>query len=405
MVICHVGSYYYDDSKWPLTHPRQLAALSLRRDADQENRWLCWGCNLPVEGADAHDTGKTAYKTPVDQCYHWWQHHATDGQWEWLEEGMALGVTMPEVMYSLGVDVYANPYPQGTALDRLPTYIPSRPWKLHDERLFKAPWNLRKTPITARSEVGLPWAPYPPSYPPPSWALDSSSKKASNAQSSPPQTYSTASTGAFHKKGITTKEATEKYLTNQERIRIAKTRGFTIQPGAEELSTVEVTTLGWIDPLDILYYPIRHILQDICAGCTSVGHYGDTRVAYHKKHFGDCKLAAEFLKLEEHAFYVLSTKIAATMALTNPDALDEQQKKLTVECLDFQPSILQNLLKEFVEAELIVKSLSTIVEYELVVKCIQMVCLAPIPVNSTNAPRAPGESGKLTKSQQAALLM
>ena len=109
--------------------------------------------------------------------------------------------------------------------------------------------------------------------------------------------------------------------------------------------------------------------------------------------------------MEERAFYVLSTQIAATMALTNPDALDEQQKKLAVECLDFQPSILQSLLKDYMEAELIAKSLPTKVEYDMVVKYIQLVCLAPIPVNSKKAPRAPGESGKLTKSQQAALLM
>ena len=58
LVNCRLGSRYYDDSNWSLTHPRQLSSLSLRKDAELDNRWLCWQCNMPVEGAAANDTGE-----------------------------------------------------------------------------------------------------------------------------------------------------------------------------------------------------------------------------------------------------------------------------------------------------------------------------------------------------------
>ena len=43
-VNLHVSGYYYPFSS--LTHPRQLAACSLRGDSKQTERWTCWSCQL-----------------------------------------------------------------------------------------------------------------------------------------------------------------------------------------------------------------------------------------------------------------------------------------------------------------------------------------------------------------------
>ena len=118
LVNCHLGSCYYDDSRWSLTHPRQLSSLCLRRDAELDNRWLCWQCNMPVEGAAANDTAKTSFKSPVEQCYHWWQMHAGETRWDWVYEGLDLNVTLPEVIYALGINIDEVPFPSRNCFGR-----------------------------------------------------------------------------------------------------------------------------------------------------------------------------------------------------------------------------------------------------------------------------------------------
>ena len=415
LINCHLGSYYYDDSRWSLTHPRQLSSLSLRRDAELDNRWLCWQCNMPVEGAEPNDTAKTSFKSPVDQCYHWWQMHAGESHWEWLEEGLELNVTLPEVMYALGIDVDDVPFPLGTALEggRIPRCIPSRPWKAHDERLFGKPWWRKPTNPKARSEQGLPWSPRPPSYPPPSYnkQLDKQYVKPTPKPAPYPPQGQRSSTSARSSdstsypprgQGLT---KPSKYHENQAAIKRCEEIGFPLMPGVKNAVTESVTKLGWMDPLDLHYKAVVDELEPLCAGHKSVGAYGSSRSEFHKKNFGCDKFCEEFLHLEEHAFYIIVYKLAATASLMAPDSLSSEQKRQISEALDFAPAALRSMARDFCEAEVAHRSLSSSPLYQEVMNYIFAACNAPVPLNSRNAPRAPGEEGKLTRKEQAALLL
>ena len=85
-VNLHVSGYYYPFSS--LTHPRQLAACSLRGDSKQTERWTCWSCQLePAKAlAAGFSPSKSIWKTDVDQMYHWWEVHAEPSHWEWLAQ-------------------------------------------------------------------------------------------------------------------------------------------------------------------------------------------------------------------------------------------------------------------------------------------------------------------------------
>ena len=85
-VNLHVSGYYYPFSS--LTHPRQLAACSLRGDSKQTERWTCWSCQLePAKAlAAGFSPSKSIWKTDVDQMYHWWEVHAGPSHWEWLAQ-------------------------------------------------------------------------------------------------------------------------------------------------------------------------------------------------------------------------------------------------------------------------------------------------------------------------------
>ena len=132
-VNLHVSGYYYPFSS--LTHPRQLAACSLRGDSKQTERWTCWSCQL--EPAKAHAAGfspsKSIWKTDVDQMYHWWEVHAGPSHWEWLAQAEEFQISMTELLnHLLGCDVTAWPFPWWRrALDALPREIPSKKGGLH----------------------------------------------------------------------------------------------------------------------------------------------------------------------------------------------------------------------------------------------------------------------------------
>ena len=145
---------------------------------------------------------------------------------------------------ALGINIDEVPFPLGTALEggRIPRCIPSRPWKLHDPRVFGAPWWRKKTHPSARSEQGLPWTPVPPSYPPPS-ALQPSGATKSNAPYPPQSTARPKPTQKpAPKPPVESKKETEKKVAeNQEKIKAAKEKGFPIMPKAENSTTFTVT--------------------------------------------------------------------------------------------------------------------------------------------------------------------
>ena len=67
----HVAGSYYDCEG--ITHPRQLAACSLRCDSNATHRWACWACQIdPVSAAEAgFSPGKSIWHSSTQQCFHW----------------------------------------------------------------------------------------------------------------------------------------------------------------------------------------------------------------------------------------------------------------------------------------------------------------------------------------------
>ena len=52
-------------------------------------------------------------------------------------------------------------------------------------------------------------------------------------------------------------------------------------------------------------------------------------------------MAEEFLRLEEHAFYLLVYKLAATHAMTTPESLSTELRAFLGEALEFANPVLQ----------------------------------------------------------------
>ena len=67
--------------------------------------------------------------------------------------------------------------------------------------------------------------------------------------------------------------------------------------------------------------------------------------------------------------------------------------------------MLQQLVKDYTDAEATHRSLSSEACFKDIVNYIYQVIVLQVPVSAKTAVRAPGEEGKLCKSEQAALLM
>ena len=397
LINLHVSAYYHEPSlRYPLTHPKQLAATAIRRDATLNNRWLCWACQKPNK-MEPHKTGKTSFKTSTEVSYHWWNNHSTAAHWDFIHKAEALKVTRADILFAYGISLNDQPWPVGTALDELPVFIPSRSWP-HDERLFRHPYHRRVCDTSFASEVGLPWnmtdieewrggyPQYPqrnqrsarPTSPPPSRASPSPEVEIVNVQ---------------------------KMRFNEEKCKEAKDRGLPIFPGADNTDVAEVTSLGWLDPLDVFYEPLKPEIEMICAGATSVPDYGSSRKAWHIHNFGDSTLALELLRLEEHSFYILVFKMAATKAALSPTLFSSSQRQLSLTGSGWCSHTMETLLHCFLEAEKVSRTLSSNAFFSDVIAYIRECCKVSIPLYCQDAPRAPGREGKMTKKQQAALLV
>ena len=87
LINLHVSGYYYvPTQKWPTTHPKQLEACLMRMDSKVEERWACWACQIPMDKSYPQITGKTTFCTAKEQCYHWWQKHASQSCWDLIED-------------------------------------------------------------------------------------------------------------------------------------------------------------------------------------------------------------------------------------------------------------------------------------------------------------------------------
>ena len=138
VINLHVGGYYFVPTlRWPITHPKQLAACALRGDGNWEERWACWGCQIPADPLRPTCTAKTTFSTAKGQCFHWWKTHATKSQWDVYYDCVEFGITHLDIMTAVGIDILACPLPIGSALERLPKILPSHELG-HDIRIKDA---------------------------------------------------------------------------------------------------------------------------------------------------------------------------------------------------------------------------------------------------------------------------
>ena len=62
---------------------------------------------------------------------------------------------------------------------------------------------------------------------------------------------------------------------------MARDCGLELFPGADNTEVADVTTLGWLDPLDVFYEPLIGEIEQLFAGVSNVPDYGNSRKAWH----------------------------------------------------------------------------------------------------------------------------
>ena len=420
MINVHVAGYFYVPTiRWPVTHPRQLAACVLRGDGMQEERWACWSCQIPVDPNYPHRTGKVTFSTAKEQCYHWWLNHASPTQWDFYYDCEAFGVTHEEIMLAVGIDLKTCPLPIGTALERIPKILPSHEAG-HDPLLRGEPWFRKVAFPTIPSERNVPWAgntwrhaPHPPAGPPPDHVKNASSSKGyplgdGDAKGSGKGSDGKTSSKDYPPKSdlvkIDEKKAKENLSRNREIVSELRAAGVPCIPGGEFYSDSVLSSLGWIDPLDIFYDAMVEEIRVICRGESSVGDYGQQRRLLHAATFGRSDVAMTLLRMEEHAFYLVVIKLTASVAMAFPERLSPEQRVLSSTLLAFCPNALDRCM------ELAKKDFATL-QYQdqvnLVLGYCRVVCQASMPMWTGGVPSPPELTVPqgMSRSQMAALLM
>ena len=330
----HVSSYYY--SCGGLTHPRQLAACSLRSNSNESHRWSCWACQLEPEAAHAagFSPSKSIWRTDVDQCYHWWQTHAKQSHWDWLRQAEEHCITLPELCSRLlGCDISQWPFPWWQqALKALPREIPSK-WGGHNPILFKRPYFRKPTPLTAPSEQ---------------WNAEIQAAYKSNRPVSPP-------------------------------------------PPAQSQSQNSITELGWTNPVDAYGPSAQDELRFIISPFNSVKEYGASRVAWHEDQCGMQKLTDFLLTIEQHCFFLLYIKLVATLALGMPENLTGQLREAALG----QVSVCAPQLKEaFLQGARSLSPPSQFRSYiDQVYQYLNEVIDISLPIMGSSIPRPPAPPG------------
>ena len=91
---------------------------------------------------------------------------------------------------------------------------------------------------------------------------------------------------------------------------------------------------------------------------------------YYKKVFGNCMFAYEFMRLEEHAFYVILYKLAATKVTEGVDvSLSTDHTHFAVSAVSVCALTLAKMLFDFVDAEAKKRSLSSKAKKEFFAVC------------------------------------
>ena len=331
-VNLHVAGYYHDLGG--CTHPRQLAACSLRSDSTQEHRWSCWACNLdPVEArAAGFSPSKSLWHSDVDQFYHWWTVHGKDSHWDWVREAESMSITTKEMLqFLLACDLEQWPFPWTRfALRALPREVPSRRGG-HNERLWGHPFLRKPTPATANSELH--------NQPPATTAR-------SNRPVSPP-------------------------------------------PPAQPQNSI--TELGWTNPVDAYGTSAQEELRFLISPFKTVKEYGASRVAWHEDQCGMQRLSDFLLTIEQHCFFLLYIKLVATLALGMPENLTGQLREAALG----QVSVCAPQLKEaFLQGAKNINPPSNFRTYiDTIYNYMNEVIEITLPIMGSTIPRPPAPPG------------
>ena len=304
--------------------------------------------------------------------------------------------------------------PVGTALTRIPAILPSHEAG-HDPRIADEPWKRKIAWSSHPSERSVPWAgttfrksPKPPSYPPPSHVKSSrdypqeasGSKDSSNKSSDyPPQPQSQPKNSK-----VDPNKERDNLKANRRILEELEEAGAPIMPDGWYYSAGILTSLGWVDPLEVFYDEMIPELQQVCVGQPSIGAYGSSRRLAHAEAFGTSDEARTLLRLEEHAFYVVVIKLTATVAMANPDRLSSDQRLRAGALMAFCPSALKTCLK-MTKGDF--DSLPSQREVEKVLAYCSKVCDLAIPLWAQQVPGPPYvmPTQGMSRKQMAALLM
>ena len=330
-VNLHVAAYFYEFTR--VTHPRQLAACSLRSSSNESHRWSCWSCQLfPEEAQEAgFSPSKSCWVSDTKQLFHWYQTHAKASHWTWIHEAEELCISHAELMtFLLGCDISQWPLPWTKfALGAIPRELP-RKASGHNVYVFGAPYYRKLTSLQAPSEQ----------Y----WQAVVEVKQNSNrpvSPSAPPKT--------------------------------------------------DLTALGWTDPVAAYSKCAKEELAFLLMPFHSLDAYAQSRIKWHQESCPLSRVTDFFLFIEQHAFFLMLIKLVSTLALQNPDAISSDLQVAVLGQNSVCPSQLKDAFHEGV------KGLKMPTEYadyaDDVHSYMVMVLDEPVPVLGKTIPRPPALSG------------
>ena len=106
-----------------------------------------------------------------------------------------------------------------------------------------------------------------------------------------------------------------------------------------------LTSWGWVGSLEVFYDQMVGELREICSGHFSVGEYGLARSKERVEAFRTSDVVRTLLRIKEHAFYVVVTKLTATVAISQPDRLSPEQRLRVGSMMSFCPGALKTCLE------------------------------------------------------------
>ena len=188
--------------------------------------------------------------------------HANQSHWDWLREAESFHVTHKElVTFLLGCDLEEWPLPWTTfALDAIPRELPQK-LSGHNPRVFEPPFLRKVTSANAPSEL-----------------------------------YRYAAVSKSHR------------LVSPE-----------VKPPSPP--KIAQTELGWTDPVATYSKHAKEELAFLLTPYHSLDAYGQSRIRWHQDSCPISRVTDFFLFIEQHAFFLMLIKLAATLALQNPVAL------------------------------------------------------------------------------------